>query len=54
VCPSRVLIVSGDPRRRRVLTSATSTGYSSVFEAAGFVEIARRSQERPIMRLILP
>jgi GNAT superfamily N-acetyltransferase len=33
--------------------SATSTGYASVFAAAGFAEIARRSPERPIMRLTL-
>jgi GNAT superfamily N-acetyltransferase len=31
--------------------SATSTGYASVFAAAGFEEIALRSPERPIMRL---
>jgi GNAT superfamily N-acetyltransferase len=30
--------------------SATSTGYAATFAAAGFVEIARRSPERPIMR----
>jgi GNAT superfamily N-acetyltransferase len=31
--------------------SATSAGYASTFAAAGFTEIARRSPERPIMRL---
>lgn len=36
-----------------VSPSATSTGYASVFAAAGFVEIARRSPERPVMRLDL-
>jgi GNAT superfamily N-acetyltransferase len=30
--------------------SATSLGYASTFAAAGFIEIARRSPERPIMR----
>jgi GNAT superfamily N-acetyltransferase len=33
--------------------SATSTGYASTFARAGFSEIARRSPERPIMRLQL-
>lgn len=36
-----------------VSPSATSTGYASTFARAGFVEIARRSPERPIMRLEL-
>jgi GNAT superfamily N-acetyltransferase len=36
-----------------VSPSATSTGYASTFARAGFVEIARRSPERPIMRLDL-
>jgi GNAT superfamily N-acetyltransferase len=33
--------------------SATSTGYSTTFAAAGFVEMVRRSPERPVMRLVL-
>ncbi|MBO9553880.1 GNAT family N-acetyltransferase [Cellulomonas sp.] len=33
--------------------SATSTGYAATFAAAGFVEVARRSPERPVMRLAL-
>jgi GNAT superfamily N-acetyltransferase len=36
-----------------VSPSATSIGYASTYAAAGFVEIARRSPERPIMRLDL-
>jgi GNAT superfamily N-acetyltransferase len=36
-----------------VSPSATSTGYASTFARAGFVEIARRSPERPIMRIEL-
>ena len=36
-----------------VSPSATSTGYASTFATAGFSEIARRSPERPIMRLEL-
>lgn len=46
--------VEAYPLDGAVLPSATSTGYASVFAAAGFVEIARRSPERPIMRLTLP
>lgn len=34
-----------------VSPSATSIGYATTYAAAGFVEIARRSPERPIMRL---
>jgi len=33
--------------------SSTDTGYATTFATAGFVEIARRSPERPIMRLTL-
>ena len=33
-----------------VSPSATATGYTSTFPPAGFVEVARRSPERPIMR----
>lgn len=33
--------------------SSTDTGYMTTFAAAGFVEVARRSAERPIMRLVL-
>ena len=36
-----------------VSPSTTSTGYASTFARAGFSEIARRSPERPIMRLQL-
>jgi GNAT superfamily N-acetyltransferase len=36
-----------------VSPSATSTGYASTFAKAGFSEIARRSPERPIMRIQL-
>ncbi|MCW2760570.1 MAG: GCN5-related N-acetyltransferase [Marmoricola sp.] len=36
-----------------VSPSTTSTGYTSTFEEAGFVEVARRSPERPIMRFSL-
>jgi GNAT superfamily N-acetyltransferase len=36
-----------------VSPSATSTGYAATFAKAGFSEIARRSPERPIMRIQL-
>jgi len=36
-----------------VSPSATNTGYASTFARAGFSEIARRSPERPIMRIQL-
>jgi GNAT superfamily N-acetyltransferase len=41
------------PLDGEVSPSSTSTGYVSTFERAGFVEVARRSPERPIMRLRL-
>jgi GNAT superfamily N-acetyltransferase len=42
--------VEAFPLDGSVSPSATSTGYASTFAAAGFVEVARRSPERPIMR----
>jgi GNAT superfamily N-acetyltransferase len=42
--------VEAYPLDGSVSPSATSTGYASTFAAAGFVEIARRSPERPVMR----
>ncbi len=38
------------PLDRRVTSSATSTGISSMFERAGFETVARRAPSRPIMR----
>jgi GNAT superfamily N-acetyltransferase len=43
--------VEAIPLDGSVSPSATATGYASTFAAAGFVEIARRSPERPVMRL---
>ena len=43
--------VEAYPLDGSVSPSATSTGYASTFAAAGFVEVARRSPERPVMRL---
>jgi GNAT superfamily N-acetyltransferase len=45
--------VEAYPLDGSVSPSATSTGYAPVFAAAGFVEVARRSPERPIMRYVL-
>jgi GNAT superfamily N-acetyltransferase len=45
--------VEAYPLDGSVSPSATGTGYASTFAAAGFVEVARRSPERPIMRLSL-
>ena len=45
--------VEAYPLDGSVSPSATSTGYATVFAAAGFVEVARRSPERPIMRYVL-
>ena len=41
------------PLDSAVSPSSTSTGYASIFAMAGFTEIARRSPERPIMRIQL-
>ena len=45
--------VEAYPLDGEVSPSNTATGYVSTFRAAGFTEIARRSPERPIMRLTL-
>jgi hypothetical protein len=48
-------IVEGYPVEPRGKTSSTSlyTGLASAFRKAGFVEMARRSETRPIMRYYL-
>jgi GNAT superfamily N-acetyltransferase len=43
--------VEAYPLDASISPSATSAGYASTFAAAGFVEVARRSPERPVMRL---
>lgn len=43
--------VEAYPLDGAVSPSSTSTGYASTFARAGFREVARRSPERPIMRL---
>jgi GNAT superfamily N-acetyltransferase len=45
--------VEAYPLDGEVSPSSTATGYVSTFRAAGFTEVARRSPERPIMRLAL-
>jgi GNAT superfamily N-acetyltransferase len=42
--------VEAYPLDAAVSPSATSMGYATTFAAAGFVEVARRSPERPIVR----
>jgi GNAT superfamily N-acetyltransferase len=42
--------VEAFPLDGSVSPSATATGYAATFAAAGFVEVVRRSPERPIMR----
>lgn len=44
--------VEAYPLDRAVSPSSTSTGYASTFLRAGFTEVARRSPERPILRLL--
>lgn len=43
-----------DPAGRRVLALEAYTGLVPVFAAAGFVEVARRSERRPVMRYAVP
>lgn len=45
--------VEAYPLDGAVSPSSTSTGYASTFLRAGFAEVARRSPERPILRLDL-
>jgi GNAT superfamily N-acetyltransferase len=40
-----------DPKGKRVVDAFAYTGFASTFTRAGFVEAARRSPARPIMRL---
>ncbi len=41
------------PRKDQVPAVFAFTGFASVFEAEGFIEVARRAETRPIMRLYL-
>jgi GNAT superfamily N-acetyltransferase len=45
--------VEAYPLDASVSPSATSTGFLSTFLSAGFIEIARRSPEKPIVRFVL-
>ncbi len=42
-----------EPRKRRMADAFAWTGTASAFRSAGFVEVARRSPTRPIMRISL-
>ena len=42
-----------DPMGETYVSAFAWTGYMTVFERCGFVEVARRSQKRPIMRRML-
>nr|WP_246401550.1 GNAT family N-acetyltransferase [Jiangella mangrovi] len=45
--------VEAYPLDGTVSPSSTSTGYAPTFLRAGFTEVARRSPERPVLRLVL-
>ena len=42
-----------EPRKNRMPDIYAWMGLASMFEAAGFIEIARRGKTRPLMRLVL-
>jgi GNAT superfamily N-acetyltransferase len=42
-----------EPKKDRVPSAFAWTGLASAFRRAGFVEVARRSETRPIMRLFI-
>ena len=42
-----------EPKGRRMSDAFAYTGLASTFRKAGFVEVARRSERRPIMRYII-
>lgn len=42
-----------DPKKKDAADIYSFTGFLSTFKAAGFVEVARRSERKPIMRLYL-
>jgi len=39
-----------EPKKERIPNASAYTGLASTFRKAGFVEVARRSENRPIMR----
>lgn len=43
-----------EPKKGRMPAAFAWTGLSSAFRKAGFVEVTRRSETRPIMRLSIP
>lgn len=42
-----------DPKHDNLPPVSSFTGILSVFQEVGFVEVARRSEKRPIMRYVL-
>ena len=42
-----------DPKRERIESGAAYTGLASTFKSLGFVEVARRSETRPVMRYVM-
>ncbi len=42
-----------DPKRDDLPPVSSFTGILSVFQEVGFVEVARRSEKRPIMRYVM-
>ena len=42
-----------EPKKGRIPNASAYTGLASTFRKAGFVEVARRSENRPIMRYVI-
>jgi GNAT superfamily N-acetyltransferase len=42
-----------EPKKGRISNASAYTGLASTFRKAGFVEVARRSENRPIMRFLI-
>lgn len=42
-----------EPKKERIPSASAYTGLASTFRKAGFVEVARRSENRPIMRYVI-
>jgi predicted CoA-binding protein len=42
-----------EPKKGRISNASAYTGLASTFRKIGFVEVARRSENRPIMRYMI-
>jgi hypothetical protein len=42
-----------EPKKDKMDAAFAWTGFASAFKKAGFVEVTRRSETRPIMRLVM-